>query len=140
MKRFFGKRAVLTALMVVALQLTASLVARASVFNCSTDSFRCSSQGTCTGDLYVRSSCSITCYNNVQNIEQPGQIEPSGSSATCGSPVPSPTNPGGGGGGTGPVGGGGGGGGGGGLWDSCDPFWYADYDAVACADYWFNVY
>jgi hypothetical protein len=135
MKRFFGKRAALTALLVVTLQLTAPLVTRATDFACSTDSYKCSFQASCTGDLYVRNSCSLQCYKNVQNIEQPGQIEPTGS-ATCGTPVTTGT----GGGGTGPVGGGGGyddGGWGGGLWDPCDPFWYADYDAVACAD-WFG--
>jgi hypothetical protein len=140
MKRFFGKRAALTALLVVSLQLTATLVTRATVFNCSTDSVKCSTQSTCTGDSYTRAGCSIQCYKDVLNVEQPGQMEATGS-ATCGQPVT-----GGPGGGTGPVGGGGGGGGGwgggdggGGMWDSCDPFWYADYDAVACAD-WFNSF
>lgn len=132
MKRFFGKRAALTALLVVTLQLTATLVTRATVFNCSTDSVKCSTQSTCTGDSYTRNGCSIQCYKDVQNLEQPGQMEATGS-ALCGQPVT------GGGGGTGPVGGGGGGGGdwdGGGTWDSCDPFWYADYDAVDCSSWW----
>lgn len=134
MKRFFGKSAALTALLVVILQLTATLVTRATVFNCSTDSVKCSTQSTCTGDSYTRNGCSIQCYKDVQNIEQPGQIEATGS-ATCGQPVT-----GGGGGGTGPVGGGGGWDDGGGMWDRCDAFWYADYDAAACADYWFYAY
>lgn len=133
MKRFFGKRAVLATLLVVTFPLAASFVTtRATEFECSTDNFKCTSQASCTGDLYTRSNCSLQCYRNVPNQTQPGQIEPT-SNASCGTLVS------GGGGGTGPVGGGGGGGweggwgGGGGLWDPCDPFWYADYDPVACA-------
>ncbi|HVF55220.1 MAG TPA: hypothetical protein VM934_03670 [Pyrinomonadaceae bacterium] len=140
MKRHLSKLTL--ALTLGAVGLAASTISlttvRASdqvVYNCSTDGFKCTSQGTCTGHTYTRSGCSIQCYKNIENQDQPGQIEAT-SSATCGSPVPPPPPPGGGGGGTGPIGGGGGGwDGGGGLWDRCDPFWYADYDAYAC-DSW----
>ncbi|HVF55213.1 MAG TPA: hypothetical protein VM934_03635 [Pyrinomonadaceae bacterium] len=119
MKRLLWKLAALTVLGAAALFLSANspspVYAQNSsqtTYNCSTDAFKCTSQGTCLGHTYTRSGCSIQCYKNIENQDQPGQIEAT-SSATCGTQVP-------------PTGGGGGGGGGGGT-GPINPF-YCEYN------------